>query len=82
MFMYNQLTSVDVQELRRERVRSLEADHCRYTLQLEENPEDKFALEQLAEIERRIEVHCGPQRNELPEPAGAADPLPEEEGKI
>lgn len=67
---YTHLTGRDLVHLRRERILALEADHARACLVLEENPTDRRACEDVAELERRIEHH----RGQLPPPPEEVTP--------
>lgn len=83
---YTHLTARHVVQLRQERILALEADHARACLVLEENPEDRQAREDVAELERRIGHHRGqlppplePITHDAPEHNGEAHPQDEAE---
>lgn len=54
---YEFVTANDIIELRKNRLRALELDHCAALLTLEENPKDALTRQDLAELERRIAHH-------------------------
>lgn len=66
---YALLTPGHLDQLRRERMLELEADHARAGLVLQEVPTDRQALADRAELERRIRLH----REELSRSAEAPD---------
>jgi hypothetical protein len=73
---YALLSAQDQVDIRRQRIRSLEADHFLACLVLRENPEDSVARRDADELGRRIRLHL----NELASPAESAKDTVESDG--
>lgn len=77
---YSHLTAGQAEELRHRRVLDLEIDHYRVKLALEEDPGDEKAYLDLAELERRIELHRAELGIVLPPLDGVGPEMPDTPG--
>lgn len=75
---YTQLGPDALRQLRAERLTALQADHFRYSLLLEEEPDSDRISGVLRDLEERIELHASVLNDGNPRPKSPLVPTPED----